>query len=111
MQRKKKETIGTLDNEICIQRKTITENAYSEKVETWTELLTVWASVTYPLTGAGESYDEGINVYTRSIIFEIRATDILVSDRIKFDSMFFDINSIEKERITGRYKIHCSSSR
>jgi head-tail adaptor len=111
MQRKKKETIGTLDSEICIQRKTITENEYTEKVETWTELLTVWASVTYPLTGAGESYDEGINVYTRSIIFEIRATDILVSDRIKFDSMFFDINGIEKERITGRYKIHCSSSR
>lgn len=111
MQRKKKETIGTLDTLVQLQRKSITENAFAEKVETWSNLLEVWAGVNYPLTASGENYDDGINVSTRSIIFEIRNTDVLVSDRVSFDDKYFDINSIEKDRLNGRYKLHCSSSR
>jgi len=111
MQRNKKETIGTLDNLVTIQRKTIVENAFTERVETWSDLLCVWAGVEYPLTGTSEGYNDGLITYVRSIIFEIRQTDIKPSDRIVFDSMFFDINSIEKSRLTGRYKIHCSSAR
>jgi len=111
MKRNKKETIGTLDSQIIIQRKVLTENAFSEKVETWSNLLEVWAGVDYPITSTGEGFTDGLNVYSRSVIFEIRNTDVSTSDRISFDSMFFDINSIEKDRLNGRYKLHCSSSR
>jgi head-tail adaptor len=111
MQRKKKETIGTLDTLIQIQRQTLTENAYSEKVPTWANLLEVWAAVTYPLTGTGETFDDGINVAMRSVVFEVRNTDVTVSDRISFDGMYFDINSIEKDRLNARYKLNCSSAR
>lgn len=110
MERNKKEIVGTLDEQIIIQRATTAENAYSEKVQTWANLETTWAAVNYPLTKSDEIYQDGLNVATRSIIFEIRATDITVGDRISFDSKYFDVNSIEKNRLSGRWKIHASSS-
>ena len=111
MERKKKETIGLLDTLVMIQRKSITENSFAEKVETWNDLLEVWSGVKYPSTSTGENYDDGINVAVRSIVFEIRNTDVTVTDRISFDGMFFDINSIEKDRLNARFKLYCSSSR
>lgn len=110
MQRNKSEMVGTLDEQIIIQRATTAENAYSEKVQTWANLETTWAAVDYPITKSDEMYQDGLNVATRSVIFEIRATDITVGDRISFDSKYFDVNAIEKSRLSGRWKIHCSSS-
>jgi len=110
MERKKKESIGRLNQQIVIQRATVTENAYSDKVQTWADLLTVWAGVEYPMTKAGEEYEDVVNVATRSITFEIRPTDITVKDRISFDSKYFDINDIEKDFLNARWKINATSS-
>jgi len=57
MERNKKETIGTLREYIIIERATTTENAFADKVQTWSELLPVWAAVEYPLTKSGEEYE------------------------------------------------------
>lgn len=110
MQRNKNEVVGTLDEVIVIQRATTVENEYSEKVQTWADLETTWAAVNYPITKSDEMFQDGLNIATRSVIFEIRETDVTVSDRIVFDSKYFDVNTIEKNRLSGRWKLHCQSS-
>ena len=109
--RNKNETVGTMREYITIERATTTENSFADKVQTWSTLWNVWAAVDYPLTKSGEEYEGVINVADRSVVFEIRGPiDVTVKDRVSYDSKYFDINTIEKDVLNGRWKLHSSSS-
>ena len=97
-----------------IQRATVTENPYAEKQQAWGDLIEVWAGVEYPMTKTDEEYQGPINVAQRSIIFEVRAmpmqeNSVTIADRISYDGLFFDINSIEKDHLNARWKLQASS--
>ena len=97
MMRNKKETIGKLDRQIIIQRRALVENATGECVETWSNLLTVWASVMYPKSGVREDVTEGAVYATNRANFEIRKTDVTVIDRIVYNGDNWDIIRISEQ--------------
>ena len=97
MMRNKKETIGKLDRQITIQRRALVENATGERVETWSNLLTVWASVIYPKSGVREDVTEGAVYATNRANFEIRKTDVTVFDRVVYNGDNWDIIRISEQ--------------
>lgn len=40
--------IGRLDRKISLQSATMTKNAIGESVKTWTEVASIWGTMTYP---------------------------------------------------------------
>ena len=101
----KNEKIGVMDREITIQRRTLEENAFAERVEVFTDLLTVWAAVEYPISRQDEQIADGLNLTTSPVNFTIRDTDITVKDRIVYDGENYDIINIAQIGRNDRLKI------
>lgn len=101
----KNEKIGVMDREITIQRRTLEENAFAERVEVFTDLLTVWAAVEYPISRQDEQITDGLNLTTSPVNFTIRDTDITVKDRIVYDGENYDIINIAQIGRNDRLKI------
>ena len=101
----KNEKIGVMDREITIQRRTLEENAFAERVEIFTDLLTVWAAVEYPISRQDEQIADGLNLTTSPVNFTIRDTDITVKDRIVYDGENYDIINIAQVGRNDRLKI------
>ena len=101
----KNEKIGVMDREITIQRRTLEENAFAERVEVFTDLLTVWAAVEYPISRQDEQIADGLNLTTSPVNFTIRDTDITVKDRIVYDVENYDIINIAQIGRNDRLKI------
>ena len=101
----KNEKIGVMDREITIQRRTLEENAFAERVEVFTDLLTVWAAVEYPISRQDEQIADGLNLTTSPVNFTIRDTDITVKDRIVYDGDNYDIINIAQIGRNDRLKI------
>lgn len=60
---KKSEQIGRLNRQVWIQRRSLEENAHSEKVETWKNYQKVYARQDYPTTKSDEvATDAGTQV-------------------------------------------------
>lgn len=101
----KNEKIGVMDREITIQRRELEENAFAERVEVFTDLLTVWAAVEYPISRQDEQIADGLNLTTSPVNFTIRDTDITVKDRIVYDGDNYDIINIAQIGRNDRLKI------
>jgi len=101
----KNEKIGVMDREITIQRRTLEENGFAERVEVFTDLLTVWAAVEYPISRQDEQIADGLNLTTSPVNFTIRDTDITVKDRIVYDGENYDIINIAQIGRNDRLKI------
>ena len=101
----KNEKIGVMDREVTIQRRTLEENAFAERVEVFTDLLTVWAAVEYPISRQDEQIADGLNLTTSPVNFTIRDTDITVKDRIVYDGDNYDIINIAQIGRNDRLKI------
>ena len=101
----KNEKIGVMDRQITIQRRTLEENAFAERVEVFTDLLTVWAAVEYPISRQDEQIADGLNLTTSPVNFTIRDTDITVKDRIVYDGENYDIINIAQIGRNDRLKI------
>lgn len=101
----KNEKIGVMDREITIQRRELEENAFAERVEVFTDLLTVWAAVEYPISRQDEQIIDGLNLTTSPVNFTIRDTDITVKDRIVYDGENYDIINIAQIGRNDRLKI------
>jgi SPP1 family predicted phage head-tail adaptor len=101
----KNEKIGVMDREITIQRRELEENAFAERVEVFTDLLTVWAAVEYPISRQDEQIADGLNLTTSPVNFTIRDTDITVKDRIVYDGENYDIINIAQIGRNDRLKI------
>jgi len=101
----KNEKIGVMDREITIQRRELEENAFAERVEVFTDLLTVWAAVEYQISRQDEQIIDGLNLTTSPVNFTIRDTDITVKDRIVYDGENYDIINIAQIGRNDRLKI------
>jgi len=101
----KNEKIGVMDREVTIQRSELQENKTSERVEVFTDLLTVWAAVEYPISRQDEQIADGLNLTTSPVNFTIRDTDITVKDRIVYDGENYDIINIAQIGRNDRLKI------
>jgi SPP1 family predicted phage head-tail adaptor len=101
----KNEKIGVMDREVTIQRRELEENAFAERVEVFTDLLTVWAAVEYPISRQDEQIADGLNLTTSPVNFTIRDTDITVKDRIVYDGENYDIINIAQIGRNDRLKI------
>ena len=101
----KNEKIGVMDREVTIQRRELEEYAFAERVEVFTDLLTVWAAVEYPISRQDEQIADGLNLTTSPVNFTIRDTDITVKDRIVYDGENYDIINIAQIGRNDRLKI------
>lgn len=90
----KNEKIGIMDREITIQRRTLEENEFAERVEVFTDLLTVWAFIEFPVSRTDEQIVDGLNLATAPVNFTIRGTDITVKDRIVYNGENYDIINV-----------------
>lgn len=98
---------GKLDRRITLQRRTTAANAYSEPIETWTNLATVWASIDYPLTGSGETFQDAINQAATSVIFTIRyRADVGFIERINYGGDTYDIERVSELGRNNHLQIH-----
>lgn len=77
---------GKLDIRITIQRKTVTTSNSGASIETWSDLTTVWASIS-PLTGSERLVGESLNA-KEQVQFKIRWSTAVASlspqDRILY---------------------------
>lgn len=86
---------GKLDRRITIQQRTVSGNAYSEPIETWTTLATVWAGVEYPITGSDEETSDKLNIARQRAIFTIRHLESVdFVSRILYGTEIYDIERI-----------------
>lgn len=86
---------GKLDRRITLQQRTVTGNAYSEPIETWSTLATVFAAIEFPITGSDEETADKLNIARRRAIFTIRHLDSVdFISRILYGSEVYDIERI-----------------
>ena len=95
--------IGRLDRPITVRRATVTYNEFNEPIETWSDLVTVWAKRTD--ASAAESYraqEVGAQISAR---FTVRYPDLAhlnvnPKDRIAFEGREYDITGIREPENT-----------
>lgn len=89
------EKAGRLDRRITIQRATTAADGHGTPVETWEDVCTTWAHVSYPATGSGETQYDAVHLATTNVVFTIRHRDgLLHTDRIVYNSGYYDITRI-----------------
>lgn len=69
---KKGINIGQLNRRILIQQETATRGTSGQEILTWSDVANVWAKVSYPLTGSGESVEADQVIVTTTTEFVIR---------------------------------------
>lgn len=86
---------GKRDRQITIQRPALTNNAFNEQVETWSDLATVWAQ---QLPSRGGERIAAQEIYGQSVMtFRIRyRADLTVSDRIVCQGRIWNILDIRE---------------
>jgi SPP1 family predicted phage head-tail adaptor len=90
---------GDLDKFITIKRATTTTNAFNEKVQTWSDLVTRRHAMAQPVSDA-ERFRAGETLSTRKYRFTIRysanVADVDPRDRIEFEGRIYDINGVKE---------------
>ncbi len=94
---------GDLDRRITFQRAAETSNELNEPIETWTDLVTVWArrrdASDGEKVGAGQV---GSTLMSRFVVRSSEITrDVIPTDRIQHDGRLWNIQGI-KEVDAGR---------
>lgn len=98
---------GLLRQRITIQQKTLTKNDYGEPIATWSDLYSVWASIS---PRAGREYIEGggIQAQDQTYTVEMRYQKSVTPEmRVKFTDprtnsvRYFDIEAVKEPFIRG----------
>ncbi len=86
-------TLGKMDRQIVVERRTVVLDDYGGEVETWAEICRPWAQIAYG-TGS-ERRVAAQESAVQSASFRIRANPITAGigavDRIAFDGGYWDI--------------------
>lgn len=92
------ESFANLDRRITIQRKSVTQNGLGEEIETWSDLVTVWAS--RRRASARETLAAAEVTAAITDVFEIRYgslwSDLSPLDRLTFEGREYDIASVDE---------------
>lgn len=89
------EKSGRLDRRIAIQRATTVADGYGTPVETWVEIGSTWAALSYSETGSSEMQHDAVHLATTNVIFTIRyRPGLQPTDRIVYDANNYDITRI-----------------
>ena len=83
---------GRLNHRITIQTPVQTMDALNSPVSTWTDVITVWASI-YPVLGYVTIRNEKLREDVTHMV-RIRYRTVLPSYRIKYGTRYFDIKYI-----------------
>lgn len=88
----------TLDRRITITRRSGGVNAFNEPADTWTNVTTVWASVTPVSDGERARADETLALKSSRFLIRWSSTVDAVDprDRLVFDGSTYDINGVKK---------------
>lgn len=90
--------IGKLDRRITIQRATVTYNEFNDPIESWSDLVTVWAKRTD--ASAAESYraqEVGAQISARfTIRYSSDVADVNPKDRIVFGGRDYNITGVRE---------------
>lgn len=89
---------GKLNERLTIQRATVTHNDYNEEIESWSDLVTVWAGRRD--ASAGESYrarEVGSQITARFTIRQSsEVADVNPRDRISYDGRTYNITGVRE---------------
>lgn len=89
---------GKLDRRITIQRAVTTRDEFNAPIETWADVMTVWAS--YEPVSDGERFRAGERAAEISARFQIRyssaSSAITAMDRLVFDRRTYAITHIKE---------------
>ena len=92
--------IGKSDRRIKVQRYTTSTNAYGERVQTWSTLLTVWAELMKAGEGMTERITTNQDMPVQRVRFKIRSSSdsrgIKADDRVLYNSKYYNIQGIEE---------------
>jgi SPP1 family predicted phage head-tail adaptor len=92
--------IGQSDRRITVERYTTTTNAYGERVQTWSTLLTVWAELMKTGEGMTERITSDQDMPVQRLRFKIRSSSdsrgIKADDRVLYNSKYYNIQGIEE---------------
>lgn len=89
---------GKLDRRITVRRAVVTQNAYNEDVETWSDLFTVWASYK-PVSDAEQvkAAAVGASITARfQIRWSAQAVSITPLDQLSFEGRAFNITGVKE---------------
>ena len=91
--------IGKSDRRITVERYTTSTNAYGERVQTWSTLLTVWAEL-MKIEGTTERITTDQDMPVQRVRFKIRSSSdsrgIKADDRVLYNSKYYNIQGIEE---------------
>jgi len=91
--------IGKSDRRITVERYTTSTNAYGERVQTWSILLTVWAEL-MKIEGTTERITTDQDMPVQRVRFKIRSSSdsrgIKADDRVLYNSKYYNIQGIEE---------------
>ena len=91
--------IGKSDRRITVERYTTSTNAYGERVQTWSTLLTVWAEL-MKIEGTTERITTNQDMPVQRVRFKIRSSSdsrgIKADDRVVYNSKYYNIQGIEE---------------
>jgi len=92
--------IGKSDRRIKVQRYTTSTNAYGERVQTWSTLLTVWAELMKTGEGMTERITTDQDMPVQRVRFKIRSSSdsrgIKADDRVLYNLKYYNIQGIEE---------------
>jgi SPP1 family predicted phage head-tail adaptor len=92
--------IGQSDRRITVERYTTSTNAYGERVQTWSTLLTVWAELMKTGEGMTERITSDQDMPVQRLRFKIRSSSdsrgIKADDRVLYNSKYYNIQGIEE---------------
>ena len=92
--------IGQSDRRITVERYTTSTNAYGERVQTWSTLLTVWAELMKTGEGMTERISTNQDMPIQRVRFKIRSSSdsrgIKADDRVLYNSKYYNIQGIEE---------------
>lgn len=96
------ERAGRLDRRITIQRAVVTPDAFGTPVVTWQDIACLWANLSYPATGSGETQYDAVHLATTNVVWTIRnGLAVLQTDRILYDAQAYDITRISESTGPG----------
>lgn len=87
---------GDMDRRIVLQRSTMVADEYGEPIKTWADFVTnpeVWAKVR-PITGTERFQAQQVNPNTDTRFFIRFRSDVVVKDRVAYNSEHYDILGI-----------------
>jgi SPP1 family predicted phage head-tail adaptor len=87
---------GELDRRITIQRATVTPNEFNEPIETWGDLVTVWAKRRD--ASAAEAYraqEVGAEITARfTVRWSMTVASVKPNDRVSFEGRLYNITAV-----------------